>query len=144
MNYRQVTSEADKDIPYLHSIYMSPEISRYISIDEVHYWHYVTATENVFYYKIYQGDCLVAAVHCELSDKTLYMDLVVIPKYQKKGIGTMIIRDIITGKLQPDFERIEVSIDESNIPSIRLFEKMQFRYVSKEDELLNYVYQKEE
>ena len=122
---------------------MLPEISKYISIDEVNYWHYITTTANVFYYKIYKGDCLVAAVHCELSDKTLYMDLVVIPKYQKDGIGTMIIRDIITRKLQLDFERIEVSIDESNIPSIRLFEKMQFCYVSKEDELLNYVYQKE-
>lgn len=66
-----------------------------------------------------------------------------IPKYQNVGIGTTIIRDIITGKLQLDFEKIEISIDKSNIPSIRLFEKMQFCYVSKEDELLNYVYQKE-
>lgn len=140
MIYQQMTHEDDRDIPYLRSIYKLPEIARYISIDEKQYWHYVTTTSNVFYYKAYIDGCLAAATHCELSDNTLYMDIMVIPQYQKKGIGADILRDIQNGKLVRDFEKIEVSIDESNIASIKLFEKMNFNYVSKEDELLTYVW----
>lgn len=143
MDYQQITREDDADIPYLFSICKLPEISRYISIDEENYWRYVTTTENVFYYKVYNGECLVAATHCELSNNTLYMDVMVFPKYQKKGFGTIILRDIQAGKLPLAFDKIEVSIDESNIASIKLFEKMKFCYVSKDDELLTYVYLKQ-
>ena len=34
MKYIQITSEQDKDIPYLISIHKLPEISRYVSINE--------------------------------------------------------------------------------------------------------------
>ena len=40
------------------------------------------------------------------------------------------------------FERIEVAIEEGNIASIKLFEKMNFVFLSKDGELINYVYQK--
>ena len=140
MNYHRIVSENDRDIPYLSSIIKTPEISRYISIDEENYWQYVSANEDVFYFKVYDSDRLVAATHCELSDKTLYMDIMVIPEYQRNGIASEVLRDIQTGKLPLDFDKIEVSIDENNLASIRLFEKMNFSYVSKADELLNYVY----
>lgn len=142
MNYERLVSEGDKDIPYLLSIYRLPEISRYININEANYWHYVTSNENVFYYKVYDGDCLVATTHCELSDKTLFMDIIVIPEYQKRGIATGVLRDIQNGLLPLEFERIEVAIEESNIASIRLFEKMNFVMASKDAELINYVYSK--
>jgi len=142
MNYERLTSEWDKDIPYLLSIYRLPEISRYIHIDEVNYWHYVASNENVFYYKVYDGDRLVAAIHCELSDKTLFMDIVVLPEYQRRGIATGILWDIQNGHLPLAFERIEVAIEEGNIASIKLFEKMNFVFLAKDGELINYVYQK--
>ena len=41
-----------------------------------------------------------------------------------------------------DFDKIEVSIDKSNAASIKLFEKMNFKFVSVENELLNYAWQK--
>ena len=142
MNYERLTSEWDKDIPYLLSIYQLPEISRYIHIDEVNYWHYVASNENVFYYKVYDGDRLVAAIHCELSDKTLFMGIVVFPEYQRRGIATGILWDIQNGHLPLEFERIEVAIEEGNIASIKLFEKMNFVFLAKDGELINYVYQK--
>ena len=64
----------------------------------------------------------------------------VIPRHQGKGIATAILSDILSGKLQLDFNKIEVAIDEQNTASIKLFEKMNFKLVSKEDELLNYTY----
>lgn len=143
MTYQSIVSITDPDIPYLISILKMPEIARFISIDQHNYWNYVTSTENVFYFKVYDGGKLVAATHCEVLNKTLYMDIMVIPPYQRKGVATHIVKDIQCGKLPLDFEKIEVSIDETNEASIALFQKMGFVYVSKEDELRNYIYVKE-
>lgn len=141
MIYRLIVSIADSDIPYLSHILNLPEISRYISIDKDNYWNYVTSTDNVFYYKVYICEKLVAAVHLEISDHVLFMDIMVIPEYQKQGIGSSILEDIIDGKLQSGFDSIEVSIDKSNSVSIRLFEKCGFIPVSAEDELIYYRYE---
>ncbi len=142
MTYRRIVNTNDPDISYLASILKLPEIARFISIDENNYWNYVTQTENVFYFKVLDNDNLVATTHFEISDKVLYMDIMVIPQYQGKGIATEILIDIQSGKLSLDFDKIEISIDETNVASIALFEKMNFVFVSKQDELLNYVYVK--
>ena len=43
---------------------------------------------------------------------------------------------------QEEIPEIEVSIEESNVASRRLFEKMGFVLASKEDDLILYIYQK--
>lgn len=140
MIYERVVSATDPDIPRLTKVLSSPEITRYININKNNYWNYVATAENVYYFKVFEGDSLIAATHLEISNKTLYMDVMVVPEHQRKGIATKILNDIKSRKLLPDFERIEVSIDETNIASIALFEKSGFEFVSKEDELLNYIY----
>ena len=140
MTYERITSELDKDIQYLNTILEMPEISRYISVDKANFWRYVTSTKNVFYYKVYDEDALVGAVQLELSGGVLYMDIMVIPEFQRQGIGTSVIRDIQSGVLPLSFERIEISIDERNIASIKLFENVGFEFISHDDELLNYIY----
>ena len=142
MIYKRIDNVSDPDIPYLIEILKLPEFSRFISIDEHNYWNYVTKTENVFYYKVLENGSLVAAIHCEISNKTLYMDIMVFPEHQRKGLATNILKDIKSDKLPLDFDRIEVAVDESNTASIKLFEKMNFEFVSKQDELLNYVFTK--
>ncbi|MBQ7343915.1 MAG: GNAT family N-acetyltransferase [Clostridia bacterium] len=142
MTYERITSERDKDIPHLNTILEMPQISRYISVDKENFWRYVTATENVFYYKVVDEGALVGAIQLELAGEVLYMDIMVIPEFQRRGIGTSIIRDIQDGVLPLSFARIEISIDESNISSIKLFEKMGFSLSGKDDELLGYVYNK--
>ena len=142
MIYRRVDSPNDPDIPYLIEILKLPEISRFLSIDEHNYWTYVARTEKVFYFKVFENDVLVAATHLEISNRTLYMDIMVIPTYQRKGVATTILNDIQSGTLLLDFDKIEVSIDKSNAASIKLFEKMNFKFVSAENELLNYAWQK--
>ena len=141
MKYQRMMSERDKDISYLTTIFKLPEISRYISIAEQNYWHYVTSSDNVYFFKVYDDESLVATIHCEVIERVLYMDVMVVPEYQRKGIATIVLGDIQSGNLIAGFNRIEVAIDENNVASIRLFEKMGFDFVSKEDELLNYVYE---
>lgn len=142
MIYRRIDSQNDPDISYLDEILNLPEFSRFINVDKNNYWTYVTNTENVFYFKGFENDVLVAATHCEISNRTLYMDIMVIPTYQRKGVATTILNDIQSGTLLLDFDKIEVSIDKSNAASIKLFEKMNFKFVSVENELLNYAWQK--
>ena len=68
--------------------------------------------------------------------------VVVFPEYQKQGIATTILKDIQTRKIGLDFDKIQVSIDEKNIASLKLFESVGFICVNKDEELLEYEYRK--
>ena len=140
MKYIQINSENDKDIPYLVSIHKLPEISRYISINEKSYFSYVTTTENVFYFKVYEGEQLVAVIHCELFGEILHMSIIVMPEYQKKGIGTAILYDIQNTALSLPFTHIKVSIEKSNAASLRVFNKMGVVKISENEELIDFIY----
>lgn len=141
MTYQRLIDVNDTDILQLCRVMDLANVSRFISYDKEKYWQYVTSTNSVFYYKVYKRNSFVGAIHLEINDKILYMSILVFPEYQNQKIGTSIIKDIQDKKLPIDFERIEVSIDEANVASIRLFEKMNFKLFSKEKELLIYVYQ---
>ena len=140
MNFHLLTSQNDTLIPTISSVYKLPSVAQFISIDETNYWKYVTSTENVWFYKIFEDDCLISTIHLELADRVLYMDVVVFPEYQKKGIATEILKDIQNGQRNIDFNKIHVSIDENNIASIKLFENAGFVCIAKDEELLEYVF----
>ena len=140
MTYRLLTQSNDEDIPRILSIYKNPLVSLFVSIDEANYWRYVAATDGVYFYKIYNGDILVGTIHLELYDCVLYMSVVVFPDYQKHGIATDVIKDIQAGKFGLNFHKIQVSIDERNLASLKLFENVGFVCASKDEELLKYVY----
>ncbi len=142
MTYRLVKKFDDEDIPIILSVYKQPLVSQFISIDEENYWRYITTTDNVYFYKIYNDDILVATMHLELDNYVLYMSVVVFPEHQKQGIATTMLKDIQAGKLGLDFDIIQVSIDEKNIASIKLFESVGFVCVGKDEELLEYAYSK--
>ena len=142
MTYRLVKKFDDEDIPHILLVYRQPMISRFIGIDEENYWKYITSTDNVYFYKVYSNNTLVATIQLELADRVLYMSVVVFPEYQKQGIATTILKDIQAGMIELDFTMIQVSIDEKNIASLKLFESVGFVCVGKDEELLEYVYSK--
>lgn len=141
LRYIRISSEDDIDVSKLIEIYHSPEISRFISIGE-NYFNYVTNTENVYFYKIFHNETLVGAIHLEKCGDVLYMDILILPEFQRTGLGTRVIKDIQNDVFGLRCHRIKISIDEKNIASIKLFEKVGFEFSSKEDELISYVYQK--
>lgn len=142
MKYMLLKSTLDPDIPQLLRVHLLSEISRFIDINEKKYFEYVTSAENVFYYKVFCDNTLVGSVHCETVDRTLYLSLLVFPDFQRKGYGTQIIKDIINGYLPFDFDAIEIAIDRTNLPSLRLFEKIGFTKTSVDGGLINYRYKK--
>ncbi len=129
----------DADIPRFAEIYNMPEISRFLSISD-NYFNYVTNTENVYFYKVYNCDELIGTIHLENQGAILFMDILIFPKFQRKGFGAEIIRDIQNNIFGLNFEKIEISIDKSNLASLKLFKNAGFEFVSKENELLNYIY----
>ena len=140
MNYQLLTNPNDALISTILSVYKLPSIAQFISIDETNYWNYVTSTKNVWFYKVYKDNFLVSTIHLEICDRILFTDIIVFPEYQKKGIATEILKDIKNGKLGIDFDKIQVSIDEKNIASIKLFENAGFLCVAKDEELLDYMF----
>jgi RimJ/RimL family protein N-acetyltransferase len=136
-----MVSQEDKDIFLIYEMHTKPEIKKYISISD-NYFNYVTNTENVFFYKVYKDLNLVGTVHLEKNDNILYMDILIFPEFQKSGLGTKVINDIKDDIFNLSFKKIKVSIDENNIPSLKLFENSGFKFVSQEDELKNYEYLK--
>lgn len=141
LTYKRIESQEDKDIFLINEINSKPEIKKYISIGD-NYFNYVTTTENVFFYKVYKERNFVGTIHLEKNDNIIYMDILIFPEFQKSGLGTKVINDIKDDIFNLSFKKIKVSIDENNIPSLRLFEKAGFKFVSQEDELKNYEYLK--
>ena len=140
ITYKIMTSESDADIPYIKSIYRMPEVAKYLSISE-NFFHYVTNNEDVFYYKIYVNNTVVAVTHLEKQGKVLCMHILVFPEFQGMGIGRQIVEDIQKDIFGFAYDRIEVFVDERNIASVKLFEGAGFVFASKEDGLIKYTYQ---
>ena len=141
LTYKRILFEDDIDIPRLIMIYQKPAVAKYISISE-NYFHYVTNTENVYFYKIFENNKLIGATHLEKHGSVLFMDILVFPEFQRMGLGTKIVKDIQNDIFGLAYERIEVSIDERNAASLKLFNNTGFVCTSKEYELINFVYQR--
>ena len=140
MIYRLLRKYDDEDIPTILSAYRQSSISRFISIDEENYWIYITSTDNVYFYKVYKDNVLVATMHLELSDCVLYMSVVVFSEHQKQGLATAMLKYIQAGKLGINYKKIKVSIDEKNIASLKLFKNVGFVCTGKDEELFEYEY----
>ena len=141
LTYEQLLNENDIAIPQLQTIYQFPEVSRYISISD-NYFFYVTSTTNVYFYKVDNNGEMIGTIHLEKHENLLYMDILIFPKFQRKGFATKVIKDIQNDIFELDYKKIEISIDESNDASLKLFENAGFTRTSREDELINFVYQR--
>lgn len=138
LTYSQMISENDPDIPSLLSVFRKPEIACFYSVDRETYFSYVTHTANVYFYKVYRGGGLVGVIHLEKQDATLFLSILVLPEYQRAGVGTRILKDVLDDGLGLDFRKVEVFIDEKNTASRRLFEKLGFDAGPKDEELIRY------
>ncbi len=133
-------STEDKELEVIKENYDKPTVERFVEINKEKFWSYVTETENVYFYKVYNEGTLVGTVHCDLYDGILYLAVVVFPEYQNKGIGTHMVKFITDGKTGLEFKEIQVSIDEKNTASMKLFRKAGFTRIGQEEELVEFQY----
>lgn len=130
----------DEELEIIKKNYDKPSIERFVAVDKDNFWDYVTETENVYFYKLYKDGSLAGTVQCELSDKILYLAVVVFPEFQNKKIGTDALKYVIDGKTGLEFNEIQVSVDEKNTASLHLFQKVGFTCICQEDELVDLQY----
>lgn len=141
LTYQRMLDENDSDIPKIKAVYQLRDVAQYISTSD-NFFRYVTTTENVYYFKVYEKCDLIGTVHLEKQGSVLSVAILVFCEYQKLGFGTRIVKDIQDGVLGLAYDNIEISIDERNSASLKLFENAGFIRVSQEDELIDLVYRK--
>ena len=78
--YTRILSEDDVDIPQLSKMYQLPSITQFLSISD-NYFHYVTNTESVYFYKVYENQKLIGAIHLEKNENLLYMNILIFPEF---------------------------------------------------------------
>ncbi len=129
-------SSGDRDLTKLIEIHRDPAAAKYISLSE-NYFDYVTSTKGVVYYKIIGDGEAVGGIHGEFGGDTLYLSICVAADHRRRGIAETALRQLFA--LAADHANtVEVSIDETNAPSIRLFQKMGFVPIGKEGGLILY------
>ncbi len=126
----------DPDLDDLIQIHNEPSVSRYISISD-NYFNYVTETEGVCYYKIMADGILAGGIHSEIHGKTMYLSVCVAEKHRRFGIAEQSLNKLFS-ILSTAVKTTEVSIEETNIPSIRLFQKLGFQLAERDNELITY------
>jgi len=119
------------DISKLEKIHKMPSISSFVAISD-NYFDYVTSTAGVAYYKILYNDILVGGLHTEIVDRTMCLCICVDENYRRIGIAEASLNQLFAFQTT-DIEKIEVYIDENNIPSLNLFAKVGFNQVCKDD-----------
>ena len=115
-------------------IHSMPSVAKFISISD-NYFDYVTSTNGVFYYKIYCDGVLTGGIHCEINNGIMFLSICIDEKYRRNGIAKKSLNQLFL-KQTTDIDFIEVSIDDSNIASLSLFQKLGFLQTGKEDELI--------
>ncbi|MBR0143283.1 MAG: GNAT family N-acetyltransferase [Clostridia bacterium] len=128
--------QVDPDLDDLIQIYNEPSVSRYISISD-NYFRYVTETESVCFYKITTDGILAGGIHSEIHSKTMYLSLCVDEKLRRLGIAEKSLKKIFS-MIPSAVKTIEVSIEETNLPSVRLFQKLGFQFTKQDNELITY------
>ena len=125
--------------PYLDElirIHDEPSIARYISISD-NYFNYLTETKGIIYYKIMNEGILIGGIHSEVHDETIYISVCVDEKYRRLGIAEKAV-NVFVSMVPSSVKTIEVSIEETNVPSVCLFQKLGFQLAGQEDELITY------
>lgn len=127
----------DSDIAILRELHNEPSVKKYLSIGD-NYFEYCTSTQNVQYIKILLSGVIIGGIHLETDNDILYLSIFIATEYRQKGYARECIGYIID-KFTEGINFIKVSIEEENVPSIKLFESLGFTYADQEEELKNYV-----
>lgn len=127
----------DPDADIVKRMHSEPTISKFISISD-DYFAYITSSDNATYYKIKFCNALIGGIHSEIVGTVLYLSICIQPQYREKGFAKSAFKKFIS-MIPHTVEKIQVSIDETNIPSIKLFEGLGFSKVGQEEELIDYI-----
>lgn len=126
----------DSETRIVKKMHDDPTISKYISVSD-NFFDYVTHSNDVSYLKIKIRNKLIGGIQSEIAGSVLYLSICIQPEYRKKGFAASALNKFIS-LIPHTVEKIQISIDKTNVPSIRLFESLGFSKAGQEDELIDY------
>lgn len=83
---------------------------------------------------------LVGGLQIDFVDDQINIAIMIIRKFQKKGIASSVLRDLKVNTLNLQYKKINASIESKNKVSILLFEQNGFTLVDSKDNLNIYEY----
>lgn len=120
----------DPDIPRLQEMMRE---SKYFSISDA-YFSYVTGTEYVKFYKIVLDGETIGGVQCEDVDHVLCLAIIIESKYRRKGHAEQALKILLSQS--NEIHTVKAHIEETNLASIALFEKLGFERTGEGTEYL--------
>lgn len=122
--------------------YENDSNSNYVEAITPEYIEYVN--ENNLYYSwvIFEYRKMIASISYEISNREVYLSIIVNPRYRKLGYGSKIVKDVLNRKDVKENDRVSIGVHYSNRTSIEFFTKLGFIILSKEDNagFINMVY----
>lgn len=137
--YEKLNSGDEEDIQFLKECCSIPEIEKFIKISDS-FFHYVTNTLNVYYYKILLDNKIVGGLHLQVKDDILYFSIWVMPSYQRIGIAEKVVNDLKNNYFNLNYDEIQVGVAVSNKKSISLFKKLEFEEIKIEEDIIDFKY----
>jgi ribosomal protein S18 acetylase RimI-like enzyme len=67
------------------------------------------------------------------TEKTIWLGIAVSEKYKGKGLGLIMMNQLITFAKQNKVKQIKLSVDNDNAPAIKLYEKLGFKLTEKKE-----------
>lgn len=141
---------SEHDIDFLYSLYMHPAINRWLLYEDMSLEAFrPIATDLIGRAALYVyeqdgvpvGMCKIVPQKYRNSHILYLGGVAVAPEFSGKGIGHMMLKQIIELCRQMGFSRIELTVAVENARAIRLYEDLGF---VKEGILKNYSYIKKE
>jgi len=67
------------------------------------------------------------------TEKTIWLGIAVSEKYLGLGLGPMMMNQLISFAKQNGVKQIKLSVDNDNIPAVKLYEKLGFKLLEKKE-----------
>lgn len=67
------------------------------------------------------------------AEKTIWLGIAVSEKYKGKGLGLIMMNQLISFAKQNRVKQIKLSVDNDNTPAIKLYEKLGFKLTEKKE-----------
>lgn len=90
-------------------------------------------SEHVYTIILLDGELPIGYGHLDNSDKksTVWLGIALAEQYLGKGLGSILLNNLIEEADKLDYLIIQLTVDSENIPAIRLYEKFGFKILEE-------------
>lgn len=80
----------------------------------------------------------IAYGHLDIQEKNIWLGIAILPDYQGKGYGNIMMNELITFAKESKLKKIVLTVDNDNVNAIKLYEKFDFERESESEKYSKY------